>query len=127
MEKIFGGYKVGEKKHSYGSVETDFANIQAEIEVDDIEEGLSFMRNYFGKNLPASPFFSWSYSDAKTAERRRELIKAIEGKKEEKADVVVKEVEVEVLCSCGHMVPKSLVMTASFGTCCPECYDRMSK
>ena len=32
-----------------------------------------------------------------------------------------------VPCSCGHHVSKSLVMSASFGTSCPECYDRMSE
>lgn len=35
--------------------------------------------------------------------------------------------EEEVLCSCGHSVPKSMVMFSSTGTCCPECYDRMSE
>lgn len=31
-----------------------------------------------------------------------------------------------VLCSCGHRVARALVMHASLGTSCPECYDRMS-
>jgi len=38
---------------------------------------------------------------------------------------VVKPVEL-VLCSCGHRVPKGSVMSASMGTSCPDCYDRMS-
>lgn len=29
-------------------------------------------------------------------------------------------------CDCGHTVPTSQVMTASMGTSCPDCYDRMS-
>ena len=29
-------------------------------------------------------------------------------------------------CSCGHTVPSSVVMTASRGTACPDCYDDMS-
>ncbi len=29
-------------------------------------------------------------------------------------------------CSCGHTVPISQVMSASLGTSCPDCYDRMS-
>lgn len=29
-------------------------------------------------------------------------------------------------CSCGHTVPRSSVMSASLGTSCPDCYDRMS-
>ena len=29
-------------------------------------------------------------------------------------------------CDCGHAVPRKLVMNASLGTSCPDCYDRMS-
>ena len=31
-----------------------------------------------------------------------------------------------VECDCGHMVQRTLVMNPSSGTCCPDCYDRMS-
>ena len=31
-----------------------------------------------------------------------------------------------VRCSCGHSVPRTLVMNTSTGTACPDCYDRMS-
>lgn len=31
-----------------------------------------------------------------------------------------------IKCSCGHSVPQSQVMSASHGTSCPDCYDRMS-
>jgi len=31
-----------------------------------------------------------------------------------------------VKCSCGHTVPRGLVMSASMGTSCSECYDEMS-
>jgi len=31
-----------------------------------------------------------------------------------------------VKCSCGHTVPKGSVMSASMGSSCPDCYDRMS-
>lgn len=34
--------------------------------------------------------------------------------------------DVMVKCACGHTVLKNIVMNASLGTCCPECYDRMS-
>lgn len=30
-------------------------------------------------------------------------------------------------CSCGHTIQKSLVMSSSMGSCCPDCYDRMSE
>ena len=31
-----------------------------------------------------------------------------------------------VRCDCGHDVPRELVMAASLGSSCPDCYDRMS-
>lgn len=31
-----------------------------------------------------------------------------------------------VLCDCGHEVRRGLVMSASLGTSCPDCYDDMS-
>lgn len=31
-----------------------------------------------------------------------------------------------VKCSCGHTVPRGSVMSASLGSSCPDCYDRMS-
>lgn len=31
-----------------------------------------------------------------------------------------------VHCDCGHSTPLGTVMSASMGTACPNCYDRMS-
>jgi hypothetical protein len=31
-----------------------------------------------------------------------------------------------VWCDCGHRIPANLMMSSSRGTCCPDCYDRMS-
>ena len=31
-----------------------------------------------------------------------------------------------VECDCGHSVPQGQRMSASLGTSCPDCYDRMS-
>jgi len=31
-----------------------------------------------------------------------------------------------VRCSCGHTVSATMVMSASMGSSCPDCYDRMS-
>ena len=40
---------------------------------------------------------------------------------------VLKFVEVEMVkCRCGHTIPRSMVMAASMGSSCPDCYDRMS-
>jgi hypothetical protein len=33
---------------------------------------------------------------------------------------------VMVHCDCGHTVPQGERMSASLGTSCPDCYDRMS-
>lgn len=33
----------------------------------------------------------------------------------------------QVRCDCGHSVPRALVISASRGTACPDCYDRMSE
>lgn len=33
---------------------------------------------------------------------------------------------VEIKCDCGHTVENELVMNASLGTSCPDCYDDMS-
>ena len=33
---------------------------------------------------------------------------------------------VMIRCSCGHMVAKNMVMMASLGSSCPDCYDRLS-
>jgi len=32
----------------------------------------------------------------------------------------------DVICDCGHHVPSNLVMNASMGSSCPNCYDKMS-
>lgn len=35
-------------------------------------------------------------------------------------------VEKMVRCACGHTIPAHMVMRASRGTSCPDCYDEMS-
>lgn len=32
-----------------------------------------------------------------------------------------------VMASCGHTVSRTILMSASMGTTCPDCYDRMSE
>jgi len=39
--------------------------------------------------------------------------------------IIQKPVEM-IKCSCGHTVPKTNVMSASMGSSCPDCYDRLS-
>ncbi len=43
------------------------------------------------------------------------------------AERVAKRKPIEMYeCDCGHVVARSQVMSASHGTSCPDCYDRMS-
>ena len=54
---------------------------------------------------------------------------ADKAKKEEEKHMETKEVETKeetILCTCGHEVKKTLVMSTSTGSSCPDCYDRMS-
>ena len=36
-------------------------------------------------------------------------------------------VKTNISCACGHICDKTVVMTTSFGTSCPDCYDRMEE
>ena len=56
----------------------------------------------------------------KTAEEHSKIIAAREARKNAPKPEMVK-------CSCGHTVPASVVMSASMGSSCPDCYDRMSE
>ena len=54
--------------------------------------------------------------------------KRLSGIKKEKSEIVkpvAKPVEY-VMCDSGHETPRNLRMSASLGTSCPDCYDRMS-
>lgn len=124
MKNIFGGYKKDGSGYGYSADPGCLDAVRATIGVDNIDEGLEFMTSVFGKDIPASPSFEWRYSDASTKARREELKRLIGV---EAPRVIAEEVvEEEILCSCGHRVFKSMVMTSSAGTCCPDCYDRMS-
>ena len=51
---------------------------------------------------------------------------AFESRLDEKQPTPVQVKQEMVKCSCGHTVPRFQVMSASMGTSCPRCYDRMS-
>jgi hypothetical protein len=57
----------------------------------------------------------------KKLNRLRERLKEIKVKKV-KHDPVIETVKAD----CGHYVPKHMVMMASLGSSCPNCYDKMS-
>lgn len=60
--------------------------------------------------------YDW-YSNCRDGEYYDKQLAALEA---EKANVAT------VLCDCGHHVPRGLKMSASLGSSCPDCYDRMS-
>jgi len=58
-------------------------------------------------------------------ERVRVLIREAKAQREAKREVQ-RQNNPLTRCDCGHTVPRNLVMSASLGTSCPDCYDRMS-
>lgn len=59
----------------------------------------------------------------------RPRLRAIEAEAKEARAALIKETQAEELmikAGCGHMVRRSQLMAASLGTCCPDCYDKMS-
>ena len=127
MTNIYGGFKKGEETYSYGCLKEDFEIIRATISVDNIDEGIDFMTNVFGKPIPLAPGYSWQYEGAMTHDSRQRLKNLVGEEAKEVVKEAVEVVEKTVLCSCGHEVPASLVMYSSSGTSCPDCYDRMSE
>ena len=81
----------------------------------------------------------YEYCENATGKTRPEIVSALEAGKTVRNDTCdwysncrdkpaprpVAQVEM-VKCSCGHSVPREAVMSASMGTSCPDCYDRMS-
>jgi len=103
--------------------------------VDDAEDALQFFLHYFGK--PVSGNWSWDATDMyQTKSGRKELSRMLDAKlpelgnkdaDEERRCCGAEEDEVSFKkCSCGHKIPDTLVMSASMGTSCPDCYDAMS-
>ena len=56
----------------------------------------------------------------KTAEEHAKIVATREARKNAPKPEMIK-------CSCGHSVPRGSVMSASMGSSCPDCYDRMSE
>ena len=68
---------------------------------------------------------SWKTVDEATANAALDQAAAFE--KMNRAVAAPKPAPVLVKCSCGHSVSHGLVMSASMGSSCPKCYDRMSE
>jgi hypothetical protein len=71
-----------------------------------------------GRKLPHS-------GEVELAEADVARVEALLAEAKAKREAKLAQVEM-VKCSCGHTVPRSQVMSASLGTSCPDCYDRMS-
>ena len=76
----------------------------------DMADVLDYLRTVVGRPVPSKPGFSWSYDETYRTQARRDEMRAA----------------ILVTCSCGHSTRKSLVMSTSTGSSCPECYDRIS-
>jgi len=96
------------------------------------------INEYKGWNIWSAPD-QWGGADQLCAEKNRIVISdvSVMSRLLEKIDAfenpapteIVEPVEIaflQVRCSCGHMVNSNLVMNASRGTACPDCYDQMS-
>lgn len=96
--------------------------------VDSISSALPWFAKYFGAYVDED--FSWESSDLwKTEQGRALLQQRIENPPADLIERIHKRIQQEpefVKCKCGHTVPRALVMSASLGSSCPRCYDRMS-
>ena len=74
---------------------------------------------------PAAKDAGWDSEIEFTSEdvdRVAEMIREAQAKRE-----AAKAATRMIRCDCGHTVASNLVMSASTGTSCPDCYDRMSE
>ena len=83
---------------------------------DDQIKKLAYGIEYYSVQR-GDPADAWDTMDV-----LRNRLREIESRPSRPAAQAVKMVR----CACGHTVDKSLVMSASLGTSCPDCYDRMS-
>jgi hypothetical protein len=110
-----------------GKTDELFKIFAGEIAVDDWIDG------YIRRNGEYEPLFPFGFNCMASYQvivldlLRERFAERGYPKKKPADSVKEEEEEEEVLCSCGHLCPKSMVMSASSGTSCPECYDEMSE
>jgi len=80
----------------------------AEINNKTVEEIKYLLGN--GKNVAWRKSPNWTYDHSYGGVRRKRTLPPV----------------ALVACDCGHTVPRAQVMSASQGSSCPDCYDRMS-
>lgn len=109
------------------------------IDEDRIEEFVEMATRFHGIDAEGQICYAHQQQSIRNL-TRDEAIAALESGNELKWDsdwyasirmkrepVTTKHPEPEMVkCACGHTIPRALVMRASMGTSCPDCYDRMS-
>lgn len=75
-------------------------------------------------------YFDFGAAGIRPTERDWQVMDYLRGRLEAIEQATEKSVarttEKLLICDCGHSVPRELVMSASIGTSCPDCYDEMS-
>jgi hypothetical protein len=69
---------------------------------------------------------AWAWEKFDRISAKSDARIAADARKLEAALVTAQPRSETVKWGCGHSVAAKLVMSASKGTCCPNCYDRMS-
>jgi uncharacterized protein with ParB-like and HNH nuclease domain len=103
-----------------GKTDTFFDIFSGKISPEDFLKGLRDPKRFLSAY---NPVMMYQVSVLGLLEKTYEEM----AKKEEVSDIQEQKEEEEVMCSCGHFCPRSLVMSTSQGTSCPDCYDRMSE
>jgi hypothetical protein len=108
---IGDGYvgSMGKSYHTPTADELETAITRAmEIEGKTRDEIVALLESGKSVRWCQSPNFYYDHSYGRVGRRRQEQPVTM------------------VRCQCGHSVPSRQVMSASLGTSCPDCYDRMS-
>lgn len=125
--KIYYGRKDGQIAYETSDAYMTVWSIMNVSDDQDIEEVLDYLRTVAGKPIPSCPKFSWSGDESYRTKEGRDHVRAllllpakVEVEVRTKADVTTTQ------CTCGHICPTDLVMSATRGPSCPDCYDEMS-
>lgn len=129
MKTIYYGRKDGQIAYETSDTGmTVWSTLQVSDD-QDIGEVLSYLRTYAGKPIPSCPKFSWTYDESYKTKEGRDRVKSLFILPAKVEVVVLVDAKIDVattVCTCGHTCQETLAMSASRGTSCPDCYDKMS-
>jgi hypothetical protein len=98
-------------------------------QIKDVKFGVKTARQIVrdeGVDAYAIKFYDWDFGDGE-AFMALQAEEALRVSEVAVAKLVPIAVQVSMVkCSCGHTVSSTMVMSASMGSSCPDCYDRMS-